>query len=473
MISHSCTNVEDSLVGPAIDETSLIYTEPFSSGLGQFVAKSTSGQENWSFNSNGYALMTGYVGSVNKANDAWLISPTIDLTNVTTAHFTIEHVARYFANAGTDATILVSENYNSTDSLPTSATWTQLTYKTFVDPGLWPSPIPTSEQISLTAFAGKKIKLAFRYISTSAKAGTWELKNLIIKRGEAVNIPANTGREASPLKVSEAITTTGSSNYVKGYVVGYTRNNVSYYSADTCTQVTNLIIADSTINVYSSRILVVQLPAGVVRDSLNLRDNKSKLFGKKITIYGLLGTNSFGFYEMSGTSYFIAPNGSTGGVKPIEPILSETFAKSLGDFTAQSVSGTQIWAVSFNAATMTGYASSTNFANEDWLISPNIDLTDIPEAKLTFDHVIRYCTNPVTDGTLWVSENYTSGSPATATWTQLPTSTFTDPGSWTFSKIGPISLASYSGKKIRFAFKYLSTSTKAGTWEIKNVLVLK
>jgi hypothetical protein len=472
VVSNSCTNVNDTYQMPVIAEKSVIYAEPFASSLGLFTAKSALGKENWAFNSNGYAMVTGYVSSTNNANDAWLISSTIDLTNVTSAHFTIDHVARYFGNSAAEATIWVSENYNSTDSLPASATWTQLNNKAFIDPGTWPSPLPTSDQISLTAFAGKKIKVAFRYLSSTAKAGTWELKNFIVKSGEAVNIPGNTGLSSAPYKVSEALSVNGVSKYVKGYVVGYSINNVNYYSADTCTQVTNLLIADTTSAIYSARCLVVQLPAGIGRDSLNLKDNKARLFGKKIIVYGLLGLTANGT-EMSEPTYFILPNSNTGGIKPIEPVLSETFEKSLGDFTTQSVVGAEIWGVSFKAATMTGYVKPNNLANEDWLISPEIDLTSVSTAKLTFDHVIRYCTNPVTDATLWVSENYTTGAPSTATWTQLTTSVFADPNSWTFSTIGPISLADYSGKKIKFAFKYVSTTTKAGTWEIKNVLILR
>ncbi|MDD4990794.1 MAG: choice-of-anchor J domain-containing protein [Paludibacter sp.] len=477
MAVTSCSNLVESIspIKP-VEESNTIYSETFASGLGNFTAKSVVGTENWIYNSNGYAIMTGYVGGVNKADETWLISPVIDLTNVTEAHFTFDHVARYFANAATDATIMISENYNNVDSLPTSATWTQLVIKPFVDPNAWPSPLPTSDQISLTSFAGKKIKIAFKYVSTTTKAGTWELKNFLVQRGEAVNLIGNSGKEAVPYTVSEAINNKGLSKYVKGYIVGYNwggSSSANFFTADSCTQVANVLIADSVSDIYISKCLVVQLPLGIVRDSLNLKSGKARLFGKQVTVYGLLGSLASGLSQMSNTSYFILPNGSTGGIKPIEPILSETFAKTLGDFTTQNVLGAQVWGVSFSAATMTGYVSPTNNANEDWLISPVVDLTTITAAKLSFDHVIRYCTNPVTDGTIWVSENYVDGLPSTATWTQLPTSTFKDPGSWTFSTIGPISLASYSGKKIRFAFKYLSTTTKAGTWEIKNVLVLK
>lgn len=479
MAFTACTNLSDSAFVPQnTTEESIIYSETFASDLGLFTVKSVSGTENWAFNTSGYALMTGYISTtkVNNADESWLISPEIDLTNIAAAHFTFDYVARYFANPATDATVLVSDNYTTTDSLPTSpsVTWSNVVMEPIIDPNAWPSPMPTSNQISLTSYAGKKVRIAFRYISTTAKAGTWELKNFVVSKGEAVNLPGNTGKEASPYTVADAMKNTGASKYVKGYVVGYMwpTPTAFIFSGDTCTQLANVLIADTVSNVYVSNCLLVQLPVGVVRDGLNLKDNAT-LLGQEVTVYGLIGSSSYGLNQMSNTSYFILPDGTTGGVKPIEPIISETFAKTFGEFTTQNVSGAQTWGISFSAATMTGYASPTNYENEDWLISPEMDLTDISDAKLTFSHVIRYCTNPVTDGTLWVSENYVEGLPSTAMWTQLPTSTFRDPGSWTFSTIGPISLSPYSGKKIRFAFKYLSTASKAGTWEIQNVLVLK
>ena len=38
--------------------------------------------------------------------------------------------------------------------------------------------------------------------------------------------------------------------------------------------------------------------------------------------------------------------------------------------------------------------------------------------------------------------------------------------SWTFVDGGPVDLTSYVGNKVKIAFKYTSTATKAGTWEV-------
>ena len=163
-------------------------------------------------------------------------------------------------------------------------------------------------------------------------------------------------------------------------------------------------------------------------------------------------------------------------VKERRPVLvpySEPFSSTKGKFSAISVSGSQVWTLdSHGYMNMSGYVSPSNFANEDWLISPKIDLTTLAHAKLTFDHVARYFANTKTEATIWYSEQYDEGVPSTATdWKQLKTYPFSDPGNWTLTTSHELSLDSCVGKKVSIAFKYISTATKAGTWELKNFYV--
>lgn len=153
--------------------------------------------------------------------------------------------------------------------------------------------------------------------------------------------------------------------------------------------------------------------------------------------------------------------------------FSEKFDTSIGNFTAVNVLGEQVWSFSaqHQAVNMSGFVNPTNFANEDWLISPEIDLTNIDSAKLTFDYVTRYFDALPTDATVWISENYQTGEPTTATWTQLVTPPFVNATAWDFISSGEIDLNPWVKKKIRIAFKYTSTTTRAGTWRIKNFLV--
>lgn len=468
----ACSNLLDSHVNIITEET-IIYQETFQSSLGEFEAYSSVGDENWEFNSNGYAIMSGYVGGQNKANVAWLVSPEIDLMNIEKANVSFDHVPRYFANVAAEATVWVTTDVDAENA--DQATWTQLITPPFKDPGAW--TFNNSGEISLNDYAGQIIRIGFKYISTVSKAGTWEIKNFLVKRGDA-KVIENTyglGTVESPFSVKGAIANQGGEKWVTGYIIGYVWSGTTtsyFFDADTCSQATNILIADG-MNTYISQTMAVQLPIGAVRDGLNLVANKS-LIGTQVTLYGSL-ENYFGVAGIRNTSFYRLANGNTGGTEPKVPLLSEPFSSSLGSFISVSVSGEERWTYNANGyAIMTGYVNGQNKANEAWLISPKVSLEAVEDARLEFDHVVRYFNNPVADATVWVSENYSgSGSPALATWTQLSTKAFSDPGSWTFSAAGPVSLKAYAGKQIYIGFKYLSTTTRAGTWEIKNLRVME
>jgi len=470
MTLSSCSNLDESMAIIKPAQTNSIYSETFLTSFGSFTSKTVSGAQVWGESTSGYAMMTGYVSSANNANEDWLISPEIDLSTVTTANVSFEHCARYFGDVSTEATIWVLEGY-ATDSLPTTSTkMTKLSTMPFTDPGSW--TFISSGQISLTAFAGKKVKIAFKYLSTATKAGTWEVKNFTVSSGEAVNKDNGSGLINSPYTISGALSTSGSA-WVSGYIVGYVNtasSNNPVFSSTGCTINTNVLIADSVSTPYLAKCLVVDLSNVTIQTAVNLVTNPANL-GRHVKLYGQIGPY-LSLSGLTGTSYYVFDDGTTGGILPPDPIFSEKFSYSLGQFTTQNVLGAQIWAVSYSAATMTGYVSPTNYANEDWLISPQIDLTNTSNAFLTFDHAARYFNNPATDITVWISDNYVDGTaPSSATWTQLPTS-FVNASNWTFGNAGKFSLSAYANKKIKIALKYVS-GTKAGTWEVKNFLVYR
>ena len=472
----SCSNAGDYVPNTPDEVQKVIYSELFADTLGGFTAVDVSGTQKWAIEkTRKYAYMSGFINPTNYANEDWLISPEINLTDVTTAHFSFDHVARYFTDPMNDATVWITDNYS--ESAPTT-NWTQLHITPFTDPGSY--TFGSSGQISLTAYTGKKVRIAFKYVSTATKAGTWEVKNFSVSSGEAVvvNNVYGAGTEENPYTVLGAIENQSNKlAWVKGYIVGYVwyanKMNTFYFSSDTCTQKTNLLIADSLGGFYLSQCAAVQLPVGAVRNGINLSDNKS-LIGKKVTLYGSL-TPYFGITGVKNTSFYKLEDGTSGGTKPFDPanaIFYETFATGLGLFTSQNVTGAEVWVYNstYKCAYITGFVSSQNRENEDWLISPQIDLTGKSSPAMCFDHVVRYAGVPANEATVWVSLNYTSGLPSTATWTQIPTN-FTNASSWDFYNSGDMSLSAYANKKIRIAIKYVSTTTKAGTWEMKNFIV--
>ncbi len=281
------------------------------------------------------------------------------------------------------------------------------------------------------------------------------------------------GTQALPYTVAQAKAKQNeTAKWVTGYIVGYiyttTSPYVYTYSASGASA-TNLLIADSPTETIDGNCVPVQLPAGSIRDALSLALNPTNL-GKKTSIKGDL------------LSYFSVPGVKTltaytlEGVVEQPTIFSEPFSSSLGTFTAVSVIGDQLWAGTTYGATMTGTVSSVKNANEDWLISPAINLTGKAAAALSFMHTINFgvVENKQANHTMWVSTNYTSGAPSTGTWTQVTIPTYPGGADWTFVSSGSIPLpASVLGNSnCRIAFKYLSTALESSTWEIKTFKIV-
>jgi hypothetical protein len=157
-------------------------------------------------------------------------------------------------------------------------------------------------------------------------------------------------------------------------------------------------------------------------------------------------------------------------------ILSETFATSLGSFTPVSVKGDQVWYWSSYSGTgfakVSGYTNVQNL-NEDWLISPSMDFSDVQKANLSFQNCHKYGLYPTWNMSLWVTDSYTGGDIDSTKWTKFEF-TYGTGKDYNFVSSGLIALDAYAGKEnVRVAFRYKSDSTinDAATWEVKDVLV--
>ncbi len=155
------------------------------------------------------------------------------------------------------------------------------------------------------------------------------------------------------------------------------------------------------------------------------------------------------------------------------PALNEDFSNGITAWNAFSVTGAQVWAqATFGnpapCAVMSGY-SSGNKLNEDWLISPIVNLSSYTSATLTFDSSYNYTGAPLQ---VLVSSNYTgTGNPNLATWTTL--SPTLSSGAFAWANSGPVNISAFAGNSaVYVAFKYTSTTSAASTWELDNVKVI-
>lgn len=145
-----------------------------------------------------------------------------------------------------------------------------------------------------------------------------------------------------------------------------------------------------------------------------------------------------------------------------------------GGWSQQSVNNPSIaWiASSFSTdkfAKVSGYLSG-NQNSETWLISPILNLASAVNPILTFRTAAKFAGNALE---LWISTNYSSGAPSTATWTQINGFSLSpnNPGSYAWTNSGVISLNAYKNANTRIAFRYQSTTTGATTYELDDVLV--
>jgi hypothetical protein len=156
--------------------------------------------------------------------------------------------------------------------------------------------------------------------------------------------------------------------------------------------------------------------------------------------------------------------------------FSEAFGESLGNFSAYSAEGSQNWGWrAVYGAVISGYQNSVANPNNDWLISPALDLSGNSAATLSFEHAVNFGgseSDLLQNHTLWITDSYNTTQAPASNWTKLNISTMPSGNSWTFVNSGDINIpANMLKNNVRIAFKYLSDNTVASTWEIRNLNV--
>lgn len=161
-------------------------------------------------------------------------------------------------------------------------------------------------------------------------------------------------------------------------------------------------------------------------------------------------------------------------------ILDQTLLTqaSFDTFTPVSVTGAQNWTFnSLYGAVCSGYAGGQNYENEDWLVSPVMNLQQTDNVKLTFSHTrgsAAVMNVGVTEGwyKVFATANYT-GNPATTNWIELTGLNQTIPTAWQFVASGELIIPELAkSQNSRIAFRYKSSATQSATWEVKNVKVI-
>lgn len=472
--------------GTSSGETLLV---DFTQGLGSWTTNSVSGPEVWT-NSSQYGQVASGYDNENKACQAaegWMISPEIDLTNSTNSQIVINEAVNKIGTGSTvdvqcqvlacisgDATGANNWQVLTADKRPAGTSWT------FQD-----------DTFNASVFDGKKILLAFKYISTESSAPSWEIKTVKIKDGNGSQsgdggggstTPSNSSK-TNPLSVAQAKNASGN-NYVKGYIVGYidgmTLSSGATFSVPSAAE-TEILLADSPDETSADNVFPVQLPTGDIRSALELSAHPDflkkevVLYGSLEKYFGVTGMKATSWASINGQTYGVDPDGgsSGGGSASGDGTELVDFTKGQGSWTVNSVSGPDVWTNSSQYGQVASGYDNTNKvcqAAEGWLISPEIDLTNSTNSQIIVNEAVnKIGSGSTVDAQCQVLACLSDASGAN-NWQVLTADKRPAGSSWTFQD-DTFNASAFDGKKILLAFKYTSTESSAPSWEIKTVKV--
>lgn len=203
-----------------------IFSADFSSSLSGFTSVATSGSLSW-YNDYSSAMVTGFQdfnGDGQKENQAgvtYLVSPSIDLSQITEAYISINMAINFErADINTNNAVLISKNYTGDAN---SATWTQLTYNA---DGLNSSFTFREKEMNIPAeLLGGSVTIALRHTCTETYSSTWEVKSLSVMAGKP-----DTGEDPNPdtpITGENLLSNGGFETWNNGEAAGWTPSNTA------------------------------------------------------------------------------------------------------------------------------------------------------------------------------------------------------------------------------------------------------
>lgn len=156
-------------------------------------------------------------------------------------------------------------------------------------------------------------------------------------------------------------------------------------------------------------------------------------------------------------------------------VHSEDFATGIGTWSAISVTdANNVWTATSGYMEMNGFGGTDD---EDWLISPAINMNGQTDEYIMFDY------NDYYDGPwieMYYSTNYNGGGTVAdlnaATWTNLPLRVFdinrTSCFTTKFMRHPALDISNINGAAVYFAFKYVGQASNSKDYKIDNVRIL-
>lgn len=158
--------------------------------------------------------------------------------------------------------------------------------------------------------------------------------------------------------------------------------------------------------------------------------------------------------------YVVEINLSSEPVGPCEDIDADYLTNGLEPMS--SVNNIWYW----NSG---GYAKASKSGGAtDYMLTPTLNMKDMSSVRISFQHTHKYAGTPSEELTLWVTPDF-QGDVESSTWHQLTINPYAANDNWTFVNVSIDVPTAYVGPHTVFAFKYMSTASAYGTWEIKNL----
>lgn len=302
--------------GPEPTPEGAIFSETFSASQGNFTIEDKTLPEGgtyvWTWGGANYGMKaSAYINKTDLASESWLISPEIDLTSEKAAFLSFEHAANFFDGAVKDAVFVKISKGGST--------WEDLTVPAYPAGNSW--TFVSSGSIDLKAYLGSKVKIAFVYTSKAGDAGTYEVKNVLVK-AEGTTEPVGPTPEPEPTDPTSV--TWDVSKGVKAYDAKVKEGDKTYNGFKLGTKE----LAGS---------LDITIPAGVSKVTFNAGAYKGKTASvsfsldeneiKKIELKGLVSISGNSPFTMSeddiaAKQSFIINIAELNGGKPLEKAMT-------------------------------------------------------------------------------------------------------------------------------------------------------
>ena len=164
-------------------------TTTFKEGLNPFVQQSVAGYQTWFSDANYGARISGYSGGNNNENIDWLVSPSLNLEDHTSAQLTFSHTINYDSHGKMKEyqSLWISDDYNGDVQ---TANWEPLIIPAYPNGMNW--NFISSGSIDIPQrYLKKNVHIAFKYISTPHESNaTWQITDFsLIGKYTSTSLP--------------------------------------------------------------------------------------------------------------------------------------------------------------------------------------------------------------------------------------------------------------------------------------------